>query len=261
MKRLYIALIAGTSLQLSATAWAAEMPMPMDSASEQMAETEMPMPMDNAPEQMAETEMPMPMDNAPEQMADDAKPLFDMTDSHRWIIRLRGIDVDPDVSSTVTGLPAGTKIKVDNAFTPELDFTYFFTDHVAAELILATSKHDVKTNTGIDLGDAWVLPPTLTLQFHMNPEGQFRPYVGAGVGYIFYHNVKKSAAINSIKYDDGISFALQAGFDIGLDEHWALNFDVKKLFHDTDVKINGGAIKADVDLDPWVFGAGIAYRF
>jgi len=27
------------------------------------------------------------------------------------------------------------------------------------------------------------------------------------------------------------------------------------------VKINGGAINADVDLDPWVFGVGIGYRF
>jgi len=40
-----------------------------------------------------------------------------------------------------------------------------------------------------------------------------------------------------------------------------LNVDVKKLYLNVDAKLNGGAITADVDLDPWIVGAGVSYRF
>jgi outer membrane protein len=30
---------------------------------------------------------------------------------------------------------------------------------------------------------------------------------------------------------------------------------------DIDASINNGAITADVDLDPWIVGAGVSYRF
>jgi outer membrane protein len=49
--------------------------------------------------------------------------------------------------------------------------------------------------------------------------------------------------------------------DYALDEHWALNADVKKVYHNVDAKVNGGAVTADVDLDPWIFGVGVGYRF
>ena len=67
--------------------------------------------------------------------------------------------------------------------------------------------------------------------------------------------------MNDIDYDNGPGLALQAGIDIGINEKWAVNFDVKKVWHNVDVKMNSGAVTADVDLDPWIFGAGLAYRF
>jgi outer membrane protein len=45
---------------------------------------------------------------------------------------------------------------------------------------------------------------------------------------------------------------------------WSVNFDVKKLWLDTDVKgtlANGTQVKADVDINPWIFGIGVGYRF
>lgn len=44
-------------------------------------------------------------------------------------------------------------------------------------------------------------------------------------------------------------------------ENWSVNFDVKKLFISTEVAINGGAINADVDIDPWIVGLGVGYKF
>ena len=182
-------------------------------------------------------------------------------DKSPWLVRLRLIDVAPEESSVVS---IGGEATADNSLVPELDISYFWTDHFATELILATSQHNigaVGTALGdLSLGDVWALPPTLLAQYHFNPEGQFRPYLGAGVNYTFFYN-DEPGDVNSISYDNGFGLALQAGFDIGLDDNWAINADVKKLFLNTDVSINGGAVTADVDLDPWVFGLGLAYRF
>lgn len=87
-------------------------------------------------------------------------------DAHDWQVRFRAISLTPDESSTTSN---GGDIKADGAIMPELDITYFFTDNLAAELILATTKHDMsEVAPNIDLGSVWVLPPTLNLQYHFN---------------------------------------------------------------------------------------------
>lgn len=177
---------------------------------------------------------------------------------HDWQIRLRAIDVVPDEDSTTSN---GGVISADSDMVPELDITYFFTDNVSAELILATSKHDMSEVTpNINLGDVWILPPTLTAQYHFNNETGFVPYVGAGINYSFFYN-EDPGAVASVEYEDGFGYALQAGVDYMLDEHWMINADVKKIFLNTDVSVNSGAVTADVDLDPWVLGFGVGYRF
>lgn len=175
-----------------------------------------------------------------------------------WQIRMRAIDVIPDVDSSVN---IGGEVDADNAVVPELDISYFFTDHIAAELILATSKHDMDYTGNVDLGDAMILPPTLTLQYHFTPDQAFSPYVGAGVNYSMFYNEDAAAGFTDLNVDNGFGLALQAGFDYWLDEHWGLNADVKKIFLNVDATLNNGAIRADVDLDPWVVGAGVSYRF
>lgn len=182
-------------------------------------------------------------------------------DKSPWQIRVRLIDVVADENSTVS---IGGDVTADNSLVPELDITYFWSDHFATELILATSKHTigaVGTAVGdLDLGHAWVLPPTFLAQYHFNPEGRIRPYLGAGVNYTFFYN-EDAGALDKIEYENGFGFAVQAGFDIGLGDHWMFNLDAKKIYINTDVSINDGAVTADVDLNPWVLGAGFGYRF
>lgn len=180
-----------------------------------------------------------------------------------WMVRVRGLAVIPDEDANTS--VAGGDVSIDNQVVPEVDFTYFLDDHFALELILATTNHDVRgkgTLAGANLGDVWLLPPTLTLQYHFNITDQIKPYVGAGVNYTIFYGVDDGAFVD-IEYDDSFGVALQAGVDIAIDDHWGVNFDVKKLFLNTDVKVNTGAgiIRADVDIDPWIIGAGISYRF
>ncbi|WP_138512140.1 OmpW/AlkL family protein [Maricaulis alexandrii] len=187
-----------------------------------------------------------------------------MAEQGDWLVRLRAINVVPNEEATIT--PIGGDVDIDTSVVPELDITYFVQDNWALELILGVTPHDVMavdTAAGdIDLGDVTLLPPTLTLQYHFNPEGQYRPYVGAGVNYTHFFNedLPSGSALSTIDYDASFGLAAQAGIDIALQDEWFLNLDVKYIDIDTDVVIDG-AVNADVQIDPVVFGVGFGRRF
>lgn len=173
-----------------------------------------------------------------------------------FMIRARALGVVPAEDGRVSN---GDSVSIDNSVVPELDFTYFFTPNISAELIAAVTPHDVKTSSGIDAGSSWLLPPTLTLQYHFTQFDAFKPYVGAGVNYTHFFNTD-AGALNSVKYDDSFGGALQAGVDIPLQDNWYANIDVKKVFISTTAKFAGG-VRADVDIDPWLIGVGVGYKF
>ena len=189
----------------------------------------------------------------------------------RWQVRVRGVGVvTPDQSAKI-GIIGGD-VQISDTFIPELDFTYFFTEHFAAELILGTAKHDVQAiNTlagDVNLGSVWLLPPTLTAQYHFYTSDQkvFKPYIGAGVNYTLFYNVK-SGDVADVKYDNALGYAAQVGFDLMLDDTFFINFDAKRLFLSTDVTVDatnlvpGLVVPAEVDIDPWLFGIGVGMKF
>lgn len=173
------------------------------------------------------------------------------------LVRARVLGVVPQESSDMN---IAAKTKVDNNVVPELDFTYFFTPNVAAELIAAVTPHNVTTNTGVDAGDAWLLPPTLTLQYHFTQFDDFKPYVGAGVNYTHFFN-EDAGSLNAVEYDDSFGGALQAGVDVPLGNNWYANLDVKKVFISTTAKFSPSGVRSDVDINPWLIGVGVGYKF
>lgn len=181
----------------------------------------------------------------------------------KWMVRARALGVIPQEDSSIS--PIGGKANVDNSVVPEFDVTYFFTPNVSAELIAAVTPHDVNVTgsaagANVDVGSAWLLPPTLTLQYHFTQLGSIKPYVGAGINYTHFFG-EDSGALASVDYKDSFGGALQAGVDIPMKDNWYANIDVKKVYIDTTAKFNGGAIKADVDIDPVLVGVGVGYRF
>lgn len=191
-------------------------------------------------------------------------------DFKRWQVRLRGVGVVP-VESAKVGVIGGD-VAISNALIPELDFTYFFTKHIAAELILGTAKHDVQAvNTvagNIDLGSVYLLPPTLTAQYHFFPSNDnvFKPYIGAGLNYTLFYNVK-SGAVADVKYDNALGYAAQLGFDLMINEKFFVNVDAKRLFLKTDVSVDasnlvaGLTVPAEVKINPWLVGIGFGMKF
>lgn len=189
--------------------------------------------------------------------------------AQNWQVRLRGVAVQPNEKSEVSAI--GGDVNISNSFIPELDFTYFFNKNFAAELILGTTKHDVvdeKSALGdVDLGSVWLLPPTLTLQYHFYPTKTLKPYVGAGLNYTIFYGVK-SGAVKDVKYDNALGFALQGGVDYMLTDKYFLNFDIKKLFLKTDVDVDASnavpgatSVPAKVNIDPLLIGFGVGMKF
>ncbi|MCF8713680.1 OmpW family protein [Joostella atrarenae] len=199
--------------------------------------------------------------------AQESKKSHDNNDFYRWQIRARGILVTPDESANISLI--GGDAEITKAFMPELDFTYFFTKNFAAELILATTRHGVKaTNTAVgnlDLGDVWLLPPTLTFQYHWNVEENVRPYVGAGINYTIFYGEDNGPIADNMKYDNTFSPAIQFGIDFDISERWFINVDAKYLFMSTDVEVDatsalGAVVDADVDINPFIAGIGIGFK-
>ncbi len=197
-----------------------------------------------------------------------------------WMLRVRALAVIPDASGSsvnVFGVPAlsspNSGLSISDQVVPELDISYFFTRNIAAELILGVTKHHV-TGTGslggMDIGKSWLLPPTLTLQYHFTDFGPFKPYIGAGVNYTWFFSQTAAnvpwngLAVTQFHINNAFGAAVQVGFDYMLDRHWGLNVDMKKLFLQPNYSatVNGAIpVSGRANIDPWLVAGGVTYKF
>lgn len=191
---------------------------------------------------------------------------FSPKEKGTWLVTARLSEVAPQESGsirTAAGVDTGLDVKVSDYAVPTLGFTYFFTDHVAVEGILGSSRHEIDAKGpggSTRVLETWVLPPTVTVQYHFNPKGRVSPYVGAGVNaMVFFSGHDKNGF--DVDLDNAFGYALQAGVDIAVKGDWAINLDAKKVFVETDADINNGALRSSVTLDPWVVSAGVTRRF
>ncbi len=201
------------------------------------------------------------------------------------VVRLRASHIAPDESSKLNSMGGsivdgldGSKLQVESNTIPEIDFSYYITKNIAAELILATgTRHDVNVvgENAQKLGTVNLLPPTLTAQWHFNPDQTFDPYAGAGLSYV--RSMDNGLALSSdvtgtggtqLTSGSGIHIdrnifgpALQFGFDYNLKDKWLLNFDVKKIWLSADVYLNPTTKIDSLDIDPWVISFGVGKKF
>jgi outer membrane protein len=209
-----------------------------------------------------------------------------------WILRVGATTVAPDTKSddiNLGGLVA--EAEVDNDTQLGIIPAYMITDAWAIEVLAATPfEHHIEaqgqgaiSGTNLDAGSTKHLPPTVMAQWY--PRGGqtgWQPYIGAGVNYtIFFDESTDGQLVNllgdltngavndaDLSLDDSLGLAAQAGVDIPIDEHWAFNIGVWYIDINTEAEITAKAngttaakVKFDVELDPWVYNVGIAYRF
>ena len=224
-------------------------------------------------------------------------PVLAQAEAGDIVVRLRATNVNPNTSSILgeqtdaTGVGASASalygsstanLQVNSNTIPEIDFTYYITKNIAAELILAVgTRHDVSISPGTGLvtgalGSVNLLPPTLTAQWHFMPDTMIDPYVGAGGAFVLGMDRSLNAHVTALGADlpihverSAFGAVLQAGFDVNLQDKWLVNFDVKKIWFNTDVTLNTlgvigttGFKKIDnLDINPLVLSVGIGKKF
>lgn len=193
-----------------------------------------------------------------------------------WLFRVRGIGVVPTDESSGGIAPDLLTSGLDPRpyVVPEIDLTYMVTDNIGVELIAATSLHSFEGTGGIEglnkAASAWLLPPTLTVQYHFRPKATFRPYLGIGVNYTHTYGENADDALEAtlggstdVNADDSLGYAVQAGFDYAIGERWFINFDLKYIDMSVDIELVTGSThrRVDVDINPIIAGIGLGYQF
>jgi outer membrane protein len=196
-----------------------------------------------------------------------------------WIVRAGATTVDPDTDSDVIDPTIPFKVDVDDDTQLGIIPAYMVTEKWAVEVLTSTPfEHDINVeNTSLQAGSTKHLPPTVSVQWY--PRGGkdgWQPYIGAGVNYtLFWDEEADNQLIDFLGVDDAdlsldnsFGLAAQAGVDIPFGEHWAVNLGVWYIDIDTKAEIKAkvagqtvAKVKFDVELDPWVYNVGIAYKF
>ncbi|RZS54877.1 OmpW/AlkL family protein [Sphaerotilus mobilis] len=172
------------------------------------------------------------------------------------VVRARAVSLDPADKDTIPG----TEVTVNKKTIPEVDFTYYFSPSLSAELVLTVpQKHDV-IQDGTVIGSLKHLPPTLLAQYRFTNlgTGPVTPYVGAGINLTLFSSVNLPAGLDV--ENRSIGPAYQLGADIALGGAWSLNIDYKKVQIRTDLSSNGSKL-GTIQVDPTLIGVGVGYRF
>ncbi|WP_422448256.1 MULTISPECIES: OmpW/AlkL family protein [unclassified Endozoicomonas] len=195
-----------------------------------------------------------------------------------FIVRGGLASVNPDVDSGnlyVAGVEQpDSKVDVNNETQLGLSLTYMIQDNFGIELLAATPfSHKLQGKGGLsglgDFAEVKHLPPTLSVQYYpMGNASAFQPYFGAGLNYTIFFSEKfvgagSNAGFRNLKLDDSLGLAAQVGFDYQVADNWSVNAAVWYMDIDTTGTFTDGSndYKIDVSLDPWVYMAGVAYRF
>ena len=123
---------------------------------------------------------------------------------------------------------------------------------------------------GNGLGSLKMMPVTFTLQYHFTDVARyspvftnFKPYVGGGFNYTYFYKSDLGNNAGASVNRDSWGGALQAGFDYEFQRNWYVNMDVKYLWINNDVRLNNfnTGNSSSLDINPWLFGVGVRYRF
>ena len=173
-----------------------------------------------------------------------------------WLVRFGASTVNPKSDNhPVVSAGDGTSMT--------FNFSYMMTRNWAVELLAAYPfKHDVDLVGGPKVADIKHLPPTLNLQYHFAPDSKFQPYIGAGLNYttFFSESTEGALAGTKLSLDDSFGLGYQIGADIIINEKWFFNIDARYLDIDSDATLDGADL-GTVEIDPYVYGIHLGFRF
>jgi outer membrane protein len=181
------------------------------------------------------------------------------------LLRGRIVGILPDDRDNTISVIGG-HVEVSNSVTPEVDLSYFITDHLAIEGEAGVTHNSlVAKNTAlgdIDVGKVWGAPIIAILQYHLLPRSRWNPYAGIGIAFLRYFDAQPGGGLVqqlSVQSETGAVF--QAGLDFEITDRWYGNFDIKKLLVSSRATVDDGAITTTGNISPIIVGMGIGYRF
>jgi outer membrane protein len=173
----------------------------------------------------------------------------------------------PEASGSIDSLGTGGGTNFNSGpvtANPALNLSYFFTENIAAQTVLAVPWARVDLQAGgktQKLTDQWVLPLSLIGQYHFFSKEMVSPFVGAGMTYAFFWE-DQSHIDSHVEVDDTWGGLVNFGFNVKIpDSRFVAVLDVKKWFlRPTNTHI-GGNSNDNLTVNPWFFGIGIGYNF
>lgn len=176
-------------------------------------------------------------------------------------------DEQGDIRTVSPDADTGADVRLNSDTTLEANFSYFLTNNVAVSASGALTRHKLTADApagGQDMGDFRQLSTTVTAQYHLQPQEKFSPYIGGGLNYTTTYRTDNENNFSNLQMGPDFGVAAQAGADYFVADKIYLNMDVKKIWLDSKMKtVNpaGGALRSNVNVDPWVLGVGAGYKF
>lgn len=166
------------------------------------------------------------------------------------------------------GVPPGADAETNDATTIIFVYERLFTPNIGAEIVLGIPPTIKAKATGsvAFLGDnvlsAKNLAPTLLFNYHFfSPGDTWRPYLGVGINYTHFTNVKSSLAPD-VKMGNSTGLALQAGINYAITKDIGLFASIAKInVKSKVVAVSSTVLTTTVDFRPIVYSAGVSYQF
>lgn len=217
----------------------------------------------------------------------------------QWVVNAGWVHLAPQDSSqplTVNALGQsavvpGSGSTLANANTFALTTRYFVTDHVALETVFGIPPKLHLSGTGSlaqvgEMGTARAWSPAAQLQYHFGePSARVRPYLGAGLAYVWYRDIELSRPLatgqilaspttgsmlvgpTTASLSKSFAPLVNAGLTYNLDAHWSIGASVSYMWLSTKTTLTTQApvgtvtTTTKVRINPLASFLSVGYRF
>ncbi len=167
------------------------------------------------------------------------------------------------------GIPPGADAKTGNAWTVVATYERLLTPHLGVEAVIGWPPTIKARATGTvsflgdDVLEAKNVSPTLLLNYHFGGEGDaLRPYVGAGLNYTRFADVRTTLPVDRVEMGDSWGWAVQLGVDYRIAPQWGLFASVARVDVQSKLVATGATVlTTTIDFRPVTYAFGVSYRF
>lgn len=113
-----------------------------------------------------------------------------------------------------------------------------------------------------------MIPVTLTLRWHLNPDGTLDPYIGAGAAYVLFDDVDNfdidDTNLSSVDIEDDVGLVVNVGLNVNFSRMIGLYLDAKYVPVEAAadaVFLVGDGTSTDIEINPLMFSAGLRLMF